>query len=102
MAVSATRWRQDTHSAPTNPYQVIRFAPTYPNGGGGYSAFGWSPLPMDGAARLVNSAAGILTAPGLSGLGAPLLPSFGGVARVIGAGVGILAGIWLANRNLGG
>jgi hypothetical protein len=101
--VSATRWRQDHHSAPNNPNQKIRYFPTFPSGGGGFSAFGWSPIPFGDEFQMTGSPAGYMTAPGLSGaLGAPLLPSFSGVAKVVGAIAGVAAGLWLAKRNIEG
>lgn len=101
MAVAATRWRQDTVSAPQNPNQRLRWYPTYP-GGNGYSTFGWSPMPLDNA-KLYGSPAGIIDGSGLSGaFGAPLLPSWAGVAKVVGAIAGIAGGVWLAKRNLEG
>lgn len=101
--VSATRWRQDLHSAPDNPNQRIRFGVTYPSGGGGYSAFGWSPMSsFDGMFKMTGSPAGYTSTPGLSGVGAPLIPSFSGIAKVAGALAGVLGGLWLARANLGG
>lgn len=101
MAVSATRWRQDSLAQPTNPYQRLRWYPTFPSGGGGYSTFGWSPIPLQNGSGLYNSPAGILTPGGLSGaLGIPLLPSTSGLAKVAGAIAGIAGGIWLARKNM--
>jgi hypothetical protein len=97
--VSATRWRQDRKALATNPYQRIRYYPTYPSGGGGYSAFGWSPIPLDGNV-IVGSPAGFTTVGGLSGLGVPLIPSVSGMAKILGAAAGAAAGLWLAKRNL--
>lgn len=99
MAVAATRWRQDRQSAPQNPYQRLRWFPTFPSGGGGYSTFGWSPVPLDGNV-IVGSPAGFLTNGGLSGFGAPVLPSFAGIAKVAGAVAGVALGLWLAKRNI--
>lgn len=101
--VSATRWRQDRHQAPQNPNQKIRYYPTYPSGGGGFSAFGWSPeQSFDGQFTPVGSAAGFMTQPGLSGLAAPLVPGASGIAKVLGAIVGVAAGVWFAKRNIEG
>lgn len=102
MAVAATRWRQDSLSQPTNPYQKLRWFPTFPSRGGGYSTFGWSPVPLTDVG-VYGSPAGVIDGGGLSGaFGAPLLPSWTSLAKVAGAAVGIAAGIWLANRNLEG
>jgi hypothetical protein len=97
--VSATRWRQDRLLAPNNPNQRVRYRTTYP---GGVSAFGWSPQPFDGAFNLVGSPAGYMTAPGLSGIGAPLIPGWSGVMKVVGAVAGVAAGLWLAKKNVEG
>lgn len=101
--VSATRWRQDRYLAPQNPNQKLRWYPTYPSGGGGFSTFGWSPeQSFDGQFKPVGSAAGFMTQPGLSGIGAPLIPSWSGLAKVAGAILGVAAGAWLAKKNLEG
>lgn len=92
MSVAATRWQQDTHLQPNNPNQLIRFSPTWPSGGGGYSAFGWSPVPNPGFKLYSPS--------GVVGLGAPLVPGWVGIAKVAGAVAGIAAGLWLAQKNL--
>jgi hypothetical protein len=92
MSVAATRWQQDTHLQPNNPNQLIRFSPTWPSGGDGYSAFGWSPV--------ANPGFKLYSPSGVVGLGAPLVPGWSGVAKVVGAGLGILAGVWLAVKNL--
>lgn len=97
--VSATRWRQDRKLDPTNPYQRVRQYITFPSGGGGYSSFGWSPQPIDGALKLM-SPAGVVAGSGLSGLAAPLLPSAGKIVAVLGAIVGAWAGAKLARANL--
>ena len=99
--VSATRWRQDRKLDPTNPYQRVRQYITFPSGGGGYSSFGWSPQPIDGALKLL-SPAGVVSGSGLSGLAAPLLPSTGKIVAVLGALAGIWAGAKLARANLEG
>lgn len=98
--VSATRWRQDRHLDPTNPYQRVRQYITFPSGGGGYSSFAWSPLPIDGALKLL-SPAGVVAGSGLSGLGAPIIPAAGKVIAVLGAIAGIALGRWAARENLG-
>lgn len=112
--VQATRWRVDTRPLPTNPYQRIRFAATFPSGGQGDSAFGWSPIPIDGAIRPVGSPNGFSTASGLSrarrpgdwhapslaGLGLSL--DVGGLLRGAFAIAGIALGGWLAVKNLEG
>jgi len=101
--VSATRWRQDRVQAPNNPNQRIRYYPTYPSGGGGFSAFGWSPMAtFGGLFQPVGSAAGFMTQPGLSGFAAPLVPGASGIAKVLGAIAGVAAGVWLAKRNIEG
>jgi hypothetical protein len=102
--VSATRWRQDHHLAPNNPNQKLRWYPTFPSNGGGYSTFGWSPqASFDGQFTPVGSAAGFMTKPGLSGaVGAPLIPGWSGIAKVAGAILGVAAGAWLAKRNIEG
>lgn len=97
--VSATRWRQDRKLDPTNPYQRVRQYITFPSGGGGYSSFGWSPQPIEGALKLL-SPAGVVAGSGLSGLAAPLIPGTGKVVAVLGALVGIWAGAKLARANL--
>jgi hypothetical protein len=97
--VSATRWRQDRLLAPTNLNQRIRYYPTFPSGGGGYSAFGWSPEPIADALK-VTAPAGVASGSGLSGIGAPLIPGISGIAKVLGALAGVAAGAWLAHRNL--
>lgn len=99
--VSATRWRQDRHLDPTNPYQRVRQYVTFPSGGGGYSSFAWSPQPIDGALKLL-SPAGVVAGSGLSGaLGAPLIPTTTKVIAVLGAIAGIALGRWAAKANLG-
>ena len=101
--VSATRWRQDSHLAPNNPNQRLRWYPTWPSNGGGYSTFGWSPASsFDGQFKMTGSPAGYMTQPGLSGIGAPLIPGWSGIAKVLGAVGGVAAGLWLAHKNLGG
>jgi len=96
--IAATRWRQDSHLDPTQPWQRVRFRPTFPSGGGGFSAFGWTPQPLDGAIQPYGHS--IMPNGGLSGLGVGI-PSFGTIAKVTGAVVGIAAGAWLARKNLG-
>jgi hypothetical protein len=91
MSVAATRWQQDVRLQPNNPNQVIRYSPTFPSGGGGYSAFGWSPVPNEGF-KLYSPA---------GALGAPLVPGWSGIAKVVGAVFGVAAGFWLAQQNLG-
>ena len=98
--VSATRWRQDRKLDPTNPHQRVRYYVTFPSGGGGYSAFGWSPQPIDGALKLL-SPAGVVAGSGLSGLRAPIIPTAGKVIAVIGAIAGIFIGRAAARANLG-
>jgi hypothetical protein len=100
MAVQATRWRQDTRLLPTDPNQRVRFYPTFPSGSGNVdSAMAWSPvLRNDGAFRLIGSQAGIISTPGLSGLGLSLDVS--GLLRGAFALAGIAAGIWLARKNI--
>ncbi len=98
--VSATRWRQDSLSAPNNPNQRLRWYPTFPTGGGGFSTFGWSPVPFDDVVTMTGSPAGYMTEPGLSGVGAPLIPSWSGIAKVVGAVAGVAAGLWLAKANI--
>lgn len=102
--VSATRWRQDSMSLPTNPYQRLRWYPTFP-GSGGYSTFGWSPVPVGDALRVRESPAGFIDGSGLSGsrvrlLGAAGLPTMSAIAKAAGAVAGIWAGFWLARKNL--
>lgn len=99
--VSATRWRQDSQLAPNNPNQRLRWRLTFPSGSNGYSTFGWSPIPFDDAFKMTGSPAGYMTAPGLSGIGAPLIPGMSGIAKVLGAVGGVAAGLWLAHKNLG-
>lgn len=108
--VSATQWRQDRESQPTNPNQRLRWYPAYP-GQGGYATFGWSPVPVDGLAYR-GSPAGFMDGSGLSGpravqlwggrLGAPWLPSTSRIAAAAGAVAGVLAGWYLARANMGG
>lgn len=102
--VSATRWRQDSISAPNNPNQRLRWYPTFPSNGGGYSTFGWSPQSsFDGQFEMTGSPAGYMTAPGLSGaVGAPLIPGWSGIAKVAGAIAGVAMGLWLAKKNVEG
>ena len=102
MSVAVTRWRQDSLSDPGNQNQRLRWYPTYPSNGGGYSTFGWSPVPVGDAFRSFESPAGHLPGGGLSGIGAPLVPGWSGIAKVIGAIAGVAGGLWLANQNLGG
>lgn len=97
--VSATRWQQDTESLPTNPDQRLRWYPAYP-GSGGYSTFGWHPIPVGDALAVRESPAGFIDGSGLSGLGAIGIPSWVTVAKVAGAFAGVWAGWYLAKKNL--
>lgn len=94
MSVAATRWRQDATPEPTNPHQLLRWYPTYPSNGGGYSTFGWSPQPNPGFKLFSPSGT-------VAGLGAPLVPTVSGIAKVVGAVAGIATAFWLAKLNLG-
>lgn len=96
--LSVTRWQQDTKLDPTNPHQRIRYAITFPSGGGGYSAFGWSPLPLGDTFKSILSPVGVTAG---SGLGAPLIPGVSKIATVAGALTGILVGRWAARANVG-
>ena len=105
--VQATRWRQDSQLLPTNPYQRVRYAPTFPSGGGGDSAFAWSPAALGDDFRWVGSPDGVIPGGGLSGaiggalgrLGLSL--DTGGLLRGVAAIGGIALGAWLAGKNLG-
>lgn len=119
--VQATRWRVDARLQATNPYQRVRFATSFPSGGQGDSAFGWSPVPIDGAIHPVGSPNGFSTASGLSGglgrlwarragrwhthsgvAGLGLSLDISGLLRGAFAIGGIAAGLWLAKKNLEG
>lgn len=101
--VAATRWRQDSHLAPTNPWQTLRWYPAYP-GDGGFATFGWSPQPLEPAVR--PNGYSIMPYGGLTGafagrrLGAVAVPGLVTIAKVIGAVGGVLAAGWLAKRNI--
>lgn len=102
--VQATRWLATTQLEPMNPYQRIRFAPTFPSGSGNVdSAFGW--VPQAGPTsefRLVGSPNGFTNVWGLSGLrgGLGLSLDVGGLLRGLFALTGIGFGLWLAKKNL--
>lgn len=99
--VAATRWRQDSRLDPTNPWQTLRWYPAYP-GDGGYATFGWSPQPLEPAVRPNGNS--IMPYGGLTGarrLGAPAVPGIVTIAKVAGTLAGIIAGGWLAGRNVG-
>ena len=94
--VQATRWRQDSVLLPTSPYQRVRFAPTFPSGSGNAdSAFGWSPIPIDGSIVDGGSPNGFSPYSGLSGVGVRLMGIFGGPLSTGGIAktVGILSGL---------
>jgi hypothetical protein len=96
--VAATRWRQDSHLAPSNPWQTLRWYPAYP-GDGGFATFGWSPQPLEPAVR--PNGHSIMPYGGLTGaFGAPGIPTMSTVMKVIGAVGGVIAGAWLAKRNI--
>ncbi len=97
--VQATRWRQDTQLEPTNPYQRVRTYVTFPAGGGGRSAFGWSPIALGDAFKALISPTGVMPSGGLS---APFLPGATTFVKVVGAIAGIALGRWLAIKNLEG
>jgi hypothetical protein len=105
--VQATRWRQDRTLLPTSPYQRIRYAPTFPSGGGADSAFAWSPVPLGDDFTWVGSPDGVIPGGGLSGalrgFGSSLGLSLdtGGLLRGVAALGGIALGAWLAKRNMG-
>lgn len=106
--VQATRWRQDSVLLPTNPYQRVRFAPTFPSGSGNAdSAFGWSPIPIDGAITRGGSPNGFSPYSGLSRARASLMGMFGGpldtsgIVKGVAAIAGIAVGYVLAKKNLG-
>lgn len=90
--VSATRWAENKALEPADPYQRLRWFPTFPSDGGGYSTFGWSPKPLDASISVYGG----LPSGGISGV----LPSTSQAARVIGAIFGIGVGFWLAKKNL--
>lgn len=100
MAVQATRWRQDRQLAPAGSNQRVKFYVTYPSGGGGYSAFGWTPQPLADAFKTFQSPDGVIDGGGLSGLRAPAIPTWKGVLAVAGAIAGIALGRWAARANL--
>lgn len=98
--VSTTRWRQDRQLAPPGSNQRVKFYVTYPSGGGGYSAFGWTPVPLADTFRTFQSPDGVIPGGGLSGLRAPAIPTMKGVLTVLGAIGGIFLGRWAARANL--
>lgn len=96
--VAATRWRQDSHLAPNNPWQTLRWYPAYP-GDGGFATFGWSPQPLAPAVR--PNGHSIMPYGGLTGaFGAPAVPGLLTIAKVVGAIGGVIAAGWLAKRNI--